>query len=262
MLFCMAGCNDDPYYPGGSGSGSNPPAYDSFSYDADGLTVSFTADVPSDVYSCEWSFGDGTTGYGKKVSHTYSSERSYYVTLTATSAGGERTYSEYISVEKEEPTSVIITSLILRQFPAKNGNVDWDLLDKPDVYFKIVDNYQTYYTSPTKLNIDNNDLPVTFTNIYCTLHDLQSAYRFEFYDEDDFGTDPTMFSAIWRPSTENDDYSSSYDWVNYSSSIRFTINLSWYSSKGEELYTKEADFVGGKCVSDDPEVLDALGLNK
>lgn len=260
MLFCMTACNDDPYIPGGGSTGSNPPSYATFYYQADGLTVKFTANVPSDVYSCEWSFGDGKTGYGENVNHTYTSAGTYYVKMTATNSGGTKTYSESITVKKNEPTSVVITSLVLRQFPKKNGNVDWDLLDDPDVYFKIVDNYQTYYTSSTKLNIDNNDLPVTYSNVYCTLHDLQSSYRFEFYDEDDFGTDPCMFSAIWLPSSENNNYGSSYDWVNYSSEIRFTLNLTWYTSKGEELYTKSADFVDGKCVSDDPEVRQALNI--
>ncbi|MCQ2296121.1 MAG: PKD domain-containing protein [Bacteroidales bacterium] len=263
MLFCMAGCKDDPYTPGGSSTGSNPPAYATFYYQADGLTVNFTANVPSDVYSCEWSFGDGKTGYGENVSHTYTSAGTYYVNMTATNKGGTKTYSESITVKKKEPHSVFITSLTLNEFPAKNGSAAWDLWDDPDVYFKIMaqSGSTCYFTSPTKLNITNNSLPVTYSVNY-TLSNINSTYKFSFYDEDDFGDDENMFNALWTPATDNDDYSTYFHWVNYSSDIDFSLALTWYTAKGEELYTKSADFVDGKCLSDDPEVLQALGLNK
>lgn len=264
MLFCMTACNDDPYVPGGGSTGSNPPAYATFYYQADGLTVNFTANVPSDVYSCEWSFGDGKTGYGENVNHTYTSAGTYYVKMTATNSGGTKTYSESITVKKNEPTSVVITSLVLKQFPAEDPDdvFGWDWLDNPDVYFKIVGTYQgeTFFTSSVKSNIDNDDLPVTYS-VNCTLNNLTSGYRFEFYDEDsDVTYDDAMFSATWYPSSENNNYSSSYDVVNYTNSYKFTLNLTWYTSKGEELYTKSADFVDGKCVSDDPEVRQALNI--
>ena len=263
MLFCMAGCKDDPYTPGGSSTGSNPPAYATFYYQADGLTVNFTANVPSDVYSCEWSFGDGKTGYGENVSHTYTSAGTYYVNMTATNKGGTKTYSESITVKKKEPHSVFITSLTLNEFPAKNGSAAWDLWDDPDVYFKIMaqSGSTCYFTSPTKLNITNNSLPVTYSVNY-TLSNINSTYKFSFYDEDDFGDDENMFNALWTPATDNDGYSTYFHWVNYSSDIDFSLALTWYTAKGEELYTKSADFVDGKCLSDDPEVLQALGINK
>lgn len=265
MLFCMTGCKDDPYTPGGSSTGSNPPAYATFYYQANGLTVGFTANVPSDVYSCEWTFGDGMSDYGKQVSHTYSSAGTYHVTLTATSAGGTKTYFESITVKKNEPTYVVISSLVLRQFPATDPNDafdSWDWLDDPDVYFKLVETYhgETLFTSGVKNNIDNNDLPVTYS-VSCTLNNLSSGYRFDFYDEDG-DADDAMFSATWYPSNENNNYGTSYDIVSNTNSYKFTLNLTWYSSKGEELYTKSADFADGKCLSDDPEVLQALGINK
>ncbi len=47
------------------------------SYDLDGVIIHYG-----------WSFGDGTTGYGEKVTHTYSNGGSYLVTLTISDNNG------------------------------------------------------------------------------------------------------------------------------------------------------------------------------
>ncbi len=57
----------------------------------DGLDVEFTAaaSVYSEVYNYAWEFGDGETGTGAEITHTYTEPGTYYVKLTATGEGGE-----------------------------------------------------------------------------------------------------------------------------------------------------------------------------
>jgi PKD repeat protein len=55
-----------------------------------GQSVSFNATVSGGTppYTFKWDFGDGTTGTGPMVTHTYSSSGSFMVKLTITDAGG------------------------------------------------------------------------------------------------------------------------------------------------------------------------------
>ena len=59
----------------------------------DGLTVNYTAQrnggTDPALVSRLWSFGDGATGSGASVSHTYAAEGTYEVTLTVTDALGQ-----------------------------------------------------------------------------------------------------------------------------------------------------------------------------
>lgn len=160
------------------------------------------------------------------------------------------------------PTSVTITRLVLNDFPAKpQGSNNWDFLDDPDIYFKLMDANQavTYFQSTTKNNVSKSSLPITFSVDY-TIRELDKNYSFNFYDDDVVDVDELMGSKGWYPLT--DMYRSSRDLYNSSVDLDFTIELTWNSSKGEPLYSKEARVVNGKVLSDDPEVLQALGLNK
>jgi hypothetical protein len=57
------------------------------------------ADVWSEVASAQWDFGDGTTGSGKDVEHTYASAGSYTLTVqTADTLGHQRTITRQIQV--------------------------------------------------------------------------------------------------------------------------------------------------------------------
>ena len=63
------------------------------------LEVNFSSLNPGDVFN--WSFGDGSIGFGSSTNHTYSNTGTYDVTLNVTSVDGcvnEATYINYIEV--------------------------------------------------------------------------------------------------------------------------------------------------------------------
>ncbi len=72
--------------------GPNAPPSAAFTYSCTGLTCSFdggsSADSDGTIAGYAWDFGDGTSGSGKAVSHTYGRAASYTVTLTVTDNAG------------------------------------------------------------------------------------------------------------------------------------------------------------------------------
>ncbi len=80
--------------------GPNPMAY---AAQTGPLTLAFDGTLSSDwdkITAFKWNFGDGATGSGRLVTHTYAQEGTYKVTLTVTSHAG--TKSQTISVKAEE----------------------------------------------------------------------------------------------------------------------------------------------------------------
>jgi flagellin-like protein len=76
-----------------SGSATaNPDPVAAFFASSNGLTVTFDASGSSasdgTIISYAWNFGDGNTGTGTSLSHTYNSARTYTVSLTVTDNGG------------------------------------------------------------------------------------------------------------------------------------------------------------------------------
>jgi len=62
------------------------------------------------VTSYTWHFGDGTTGTGKEVKHTYATGGNYKVCLTIKTASGcEATICKRISVEQQHSSQLILT---------------------------------------------------------------------------------------------------------------------------------------------------------
>lgn len=58
------------------------------------------------VYTTTWDFGDGTTATGDQVSHTYTQEGSYVVTVTSTSADCSATSTLHILVYDVQPIQI------------------------------------------------------------------------------------------------------------------------------------------------------------
>jgi parallel beta-helix repeat protein len=108
---------DSPYnIPGGSNKdwyplmymwGENPPVAD-FTYIADNYTGLFKAsssyDLDGTVTSYDWNFGDGTSGTGMIISHTYSENGTYYVSLAVTDNDGKQgTFSRFYRTYNHAP---------------------------------------------------------------------------------------------------------------------------------------------------------------
>ncbi|MFW6376184.1 MAG: PKD domain-containing protein, partial [Thermoplasmatota archaeon] len=79
--------------------------------------ISLDASISSDnvgIESYEWQFGDGTTGTGESVTHTFEETGNYTITLTVTDeAGNTDTYEKSIRVEKEEDNTPGFTLMML-----------------------------------------------------------------------------------------------------------------------------------------------------
>lgn len=105
----------------------------------DPFTVNFTSLEPGATY--EWSFGDGTSGTGSPISHTYTSDGLFDVTLTVTSAEGctsSETYMDYIEAQSPpvvnfsySPTEIDVTNTEVLFTNATTGAVsyEWDFDD-------------------------------------------------------------------------------------------------------------------------------------
>jgi hypothetical protein len=64
-----------------------------------GNTTSFTATISAGTdVSYAWSFGDGTTGSGDTVAHTYQSEGSYTAIVTATNSAGSASVNVAVQI--------------------------------------------------------------------------------------------------------------------------------------------------------------------
>ena len=78
--------------PQSSSATANPGPVAAFFASSNGLTVTFDASgsYASDgtIVSFAWNFGDGNTGTGTSLSHTYNSAGTYTVSLTVTDNGG------------------------------------------------------------------------------------------------------------------------------------------------------------------------------
>ena len=78
---------------------SPPPAPASiarFTTSCSGFTCSFNGSGSSDATSWAWTFGDGTSGTGAVVSHTYAKKGSYRVTLSTQPTGPQSSVSQMV----------------------------------------------------------------------------------------------------------------------------------------------------------------------
>ena len=71
-----------------------------FSYEVDGLTVTFT-NLSKDADSYVWEFGDNATDTAASPKHTYAAFGDYSVKLTAKNAGGSNVHTELVTLEKK-----------------------------------------------------------------------------------------------------------------------------------------------------------------
>lgn len=266
----FSSCKKDTYVP-------TPPTA-SFTVEVsayNSYTVYVTDNSSYDVTDRVWDWGDGTSETGYQSSHTYSRAGTYTISLKVTNYDGLSDYaSKSVTITApggggDNPggggtttyTQVKITSLILREFPAAPSSGAWDFAGKPDVYFKIMDGNRTttYYTSDVKEDVSNDNCPMTY-NVNYTLYNLTATYNIAFYDRDNIDDDELMVGCQWTPSTQNDNHNWYYNWANSNYNISFTLYLSWVTSKGDVVKTSSVDYKNGKWLTNDAEVMRALGI--
>jgi len=77
-----------------------------WNYDREGNNIDFNIDANGEV-EVNWDFGDGTTGKGKSISHTYNQDGVYSVVVTVTDAAGNVIYSNTIDLNTAEAATSI-----------------------------------------------------------------------------------------------------------------------------------------------------------
>jgi PKD repeat protein len=108
---------------GSTGQAYNEPPTASFTSSANGLTAAFdgtgSSDVDGSIASQAWTFGDGATGTGPTLLHTYASPGTYRVGLTVTdNRGATATTSKAISVVASGTSGGPYSSAVLADSPA------------------------------------------------------------------------------------------------------------------------------------------------
>ena len=112
-----------------------------------------------------WDFGDGNTSTETNPTHTYLTSGNFTVSLTASDDdNNSKTNTQSITVA-QLPTLLYIKSISISSLPFVNQvNQDWDPLDGPDVYVSFQQlNYVEIYQTSVINNIEETDLPVTWT---------------------------------------------------------------------------------------------------
>lgn len=144
------------------------------------VNIIFTASAPS-ADNVRWDFGDGTTGQGLTVNHTYTTYGAFKVKATATKAGLSAAFSKDIAITFHR--RAVIKRIDVLQTPTlKPGGLDWDPGNFPDLAYDIVFPGDTTYVSGTVLNnVETgsfNVIPSQGTFIF------NEDIKFNIYDKD------------------------------------------------------------------------------
>lgn len=113
-------------------------------------TITFTASAP-DADQVNWDFGDGSTGQGLTVQHSYTAYKNYKVKATAVKGSSSTTVTKDVPVTFF--TRVDVKGLRVIQIPPyKSGSQEWDAGDDPDITYRITFPGDTIYDAPSVLN--------------------------------------------------------------------------------------------------------------
>lgn len=95
-----------------------------FTYQTSGNTILFNGfHTGAPAVNYQWSFGDGTSGVGQQVTHTYSGPGTYYVTLVSSDTVGCTAISDQIVVVSGGVFSQIYGQVFGGSFPVLQGYV-------------------------------------------------------------------------------------------------------------------------------------------
>jgi len=113
-----------------------------------------------------WEFGDGDTTSAKNPTHGYINGGTYSVKLTSTGPGGSHSVTKTVTI-LPAPTTCSIQSISITAMPFADVNgAGWDLLDGPDVCYKISNTSGTVLLDGTTSRFDNasaGSLPLNWT---------------------------------------------------------------------------------------------------
>ena len=238
---------------GGGGSYANPVA--SFNLTSNNCSYApatiTCVNTSTNAVSYHWTLTrpDYTTSTSSSTNPSFTCNQTgnYTIKLTAYNANNVSATSTK-TFTLSAPTSVTITYLSLYKIPMLDSdNSSWDTGTfggaDPDIFFKIVNSSNSVlYTSATKENVTSADLPVSWYSINTTLN-FGTDYYIKFYDEDG-SLDPNdlMANCIFNNSYLTPG-NSSYTWESTDGTIKFTVGLSWSSSKGGELEVTDENSV-------------------
>ena len=105
-----------------SAAGKGP----AFTTRQDGLTVTFIGTAPADKASSTWNFGDGETGSGARVTHTYAQAGDYLVTLTQTRAGEQTRSARTLTVTAAPARTTLFSGDGLAAWRrVRGGSANW-----------------------------------------------------------------------------------------------------------------------------------------
>lgn len=177
LVFIFSGCKKDDDKP-------EPPLYVDFTYTGNTgtppLTVTFTS-IGEVVDQMTWDFGDGSTGTGMTVQHTYSSVNCMNVKAVATK--GSRTGEASKQVAVSYLRKAMITGVTIEQVPPlAPGGFDWDPNDGPDLTFSITFPGDTVYESNG--TVGNSFSGYIAVNPARSTTQLSSPIRIDVYDRD------------------------------------------------------------------------------
>jgi parallel beta-helix repeat protein len=167
----------------------------SSSYDADGRIISYV-----------WSFGDGTTGSGQKVTHTYTRSGNFKVVLTVTDNEG---YSDSLSktidvVDKPfPPLNVKVTKIIDKDRMRSEGGyiIEWSKNPLNEGKFNVV-KYRIYRKKENQGNADFTLIAEVNSNIFVyedsnlSTKENVKGYTYALSSLDDKGKESVLSSPV------------------------------------------------------------------
>lgn len=253
-ILAFDSCRKDPVYIDDNGNviDSNRKPIASFTYSTQQITGGLAIkcnNTSSYATSYEW-FCNGSTSFQTNPTFYVYSAGSYRLELTATNQYGSDYTYKTITVTAA-PTGYEITSLKLTKIPMRDSNNDsWDTGleggSTPDIFFKIMsaDYTTSYYTSGRYNNVGESDLPITWTEVNCTM-EIGVEYRIRFVDYDEYTSDDIISNCVWEVKASQEGQTT-ITWNAQNGTISFVAGIKWlYPAKGSELI----------CVEEAPETV-------
>ena len=113
----------------GASGGNNPPTA-SFTFSCTGLTCSFNGSASSDsdgsIASHSWNFGDGSSGSGATINHTYAAGGTFSVTLTVTDDdGAPGSTSQNVTVSSPTGGGITLSAVGFKQQGLQKADLTW-----------------------------------------------------------------------------------------------------------------------------------------